>query len=99
MLAAPASRHACCLWTCLWLHWLAAASGQLHTNHAVTLLLQVLLDDLKDAVRTFNRALTAAVALLDSRHAGMVALLDRQATELVKKIQVTHTHNTCAMCP
>lgn len=49
---------------------------------------QVLLDDMKEAVRTFSRSLTAAMAFIDSRQMGMMALLDRQAKELLKKIQV-----------
>jgi hypothetical protein len=50
--------------------------------------LKVLLDDLKDAVRGFTRWLSAALGFLDSRNAGMVALLDRQAKELARSSQV-----------
>lgn len=56
------------------------------------LVLQVLLDDLQEAVRGFTRSLTAAVAFVDSRHAGMLALLDRQAKEVLKKVQVNVWH-------
>ncbi|KAF6250704.1 hypothetical protein COO60DRAFT_1629458 [Scenedesmus sp. NREL 46B-D3] len=45
------------------------------------------LDDLREALRGFTRALTAAVAFLDSRQAGMVALLDRQAKDLLRRVQ------------
>ncbi|WIA31508.1 hypothetical protein OEZ86_002401 [Tetradesmus obliquus] len=48
---------------------------------------QVALDDLQEALRCFGRALTAAMAFLDSRQAGMLALLDRQAKELLKRVQ------------
>lgn len=50
--------------------------------------LKVLLDDLKDAVRGFTRWLSAALGFLDSRNAGMVALLDRQAKEVARSSQV-----------
>ncbi|WIA11423.1 hypothetical protein OEZ85_011540 [Tetradesmus obliquus] len=46
---------------------------------------QVALHDLQEALRCFGRALTAAVAFLNSRQAGMLALLDRQAKELLKR--------------
>jgi hypothetical protein len=52
------------------------------------LLCQGLLDDLKEACKGCSTALTAAVAFLDSRQLGMVALLDRQAKELLKQVQV-----------
>jgi hypothetical protein len=54
--------------------------------------LQVQQDDLQEALRSFTRALTAAVAFLDSRQAGMLAQLDRQAKELFKRVQVRRTH-------
>jgi hypothetical protein len=53
---------------------------------------QVQLDDLQAALRSFTRALTAAVAFLDSRQAGMLAQLDRQAKELLKRVQVSRTY-------
>lgn len=49
---------------------------------------QAMLDDLKEACRSCNTALTAAVAFLDSRHMGMVALLDRQVQDLMRQAQV-----------
>lgn len=52
--------------------------------------LQGLLDDLQEACRGCSTALTAAVAFLDSRQLGMVALLDRQAKELLRQVQVGH---------
>jgi hypothetical protein len=51
----------------------------------------VALDDLQEALRCFTRALTAAAAFLDSRQAGMLALLDRQAKEGLKRVQVRHS--------
>jgi hypothetical protein len=62
---------------------------------------QVLLDDLQEALRSFSRALTAAVAFLDSRQAGMLALLDRQAKELLKRVQVGGWLRRCGstVCP
>jgi hypothetical protein len=49
---------------------------------------QALLEDLREACRGCSTALTAAVAFLDSRHLGMVALLDRQAKDLLRQVQV-----------
>eukprot|EP00877_Chromochloris_zofingiensis_P008305 jgi/Chrzof1/3728/Cz13g06230.t1 len=48
---------------------------------------QVLLDDLKEASRGFSAALSAANGFIDSRRAGMMALLDRQAKDLLKQVQ------------
>lgn len=50
---------------------------------------QGLLEDLREASRGCSAALTAAVAFLDSRQLGMVSLLDRQAKELLKQVQVS----------
>eukprot|EP00775_Hariotina_reticulata_P001613 gene1613-1953_t len=61
--------------------WTSSSTSSLpHTD-------QVLIDDLKDAVRGFNRWLSSAQGFLDSRNAGMVALLDRQAKELLRSSQ------------
>lgn len=63
--------------------------------------LQGLLDDLKEACRGCSSALTAAMAFLDSRQLGMVALLDRQAKELLKQVQVRTplpVRKLCAAC-
>lgn len=51
---------------------------------------QGLLEDLREACRGCSTGLTAAVAFLDSRHLGMVALLDRQARDLLRQVQVRH---------
>jgi hypothetical protein len=59
---------------------------------------QVQLDDLQEALRSFTRALTAAVAFLDSRQAGMLAQLDRQAKELLKRVQVGCTRLCTRVC-
>lgn len=48
---------------------------------------QALLEDLKEACRGCSAALTAAVAFLDSRQLGMVALLDRQAKDVLRQVQ------------
>jgi hypothetical protein len=59
---------------------------------------QVQLYDLQEALRSFTRALTAAVAFLDSRQAGILAQLDRQAKELLKRVQVRCTSLCTRVC-
>jgi hypothetical protein len=44
---------------------------------------------MRESCRGCSAALTAAVAFLDSRQLGMVSLLDRQAKELLKPVQVS----------
>jgi len=56
----------------------------------VRVCVQALLEDLKEACRGCSAALTAAVAFLDSRQLGMVALLDRQAKDVLRQVQVRH---------
>jgi hypothetical protein len=49
---------------------------------------QGLQEELKEACRGLSAALTAAIAFLDSRQLGMVALLDRHARDMLRQAQV-----------
>ena len=55
-------------------------------------IVQVNLDDLKDSLKCFNKAMEESSEYIDERKSGMTSMLGRNIKELRDKVQVTCEH-------